>query len=292
MISTKQITVYDNDILIQGSKIIQNYRYVNTLQIESVVYSPESNVFKLQLAHVGKNVKVYAYAKHFIDNEASSHNAKFFNTMSFPSQITYALPKQTNLYLYGRELHEEYNYVLERKNAKKYMGNSLEKPTLILKRMFIQDTKTSEQKAKEGTEFKKMNISQQAIVNQQSISEKKNVATKIIPYYEFLSLPAKFYNNLTVKDGLVEIHDPELKNYSFVYFVIFDDEVVINKEFSLKEIESKIPTKDLTLKSVFGEDSGYQKRKQFNVIQKNTSFEIDDVYNCEYQMFDGLDKVR
>lgn len=106
-----------------------------------------------------------------------------------------------------------------------------------------------------------------------------------------MSLPTKVYDNLKIKDGWVEIVDADLKKFSQVYFVIFDKEVVINREFSLKENQARIPTRDLSLKKAFPDDSGFQKRKHFDVVKKGGSFEIPDVYNCEYQVFDTLDRV-
>jgi hypothetical protein len=290
VISTKGVKILDSDIIIQGTKILQNFKHPNCLHIENYTYDQPAGTFKLQLAHYSPNVKIYAVAKHFYDNEAAQHNIKYFNTMAFPSQITYTLPKQVNLYLYGRKLHEEYNYVIERKTAKKYIGNSLEKPTLILKRMFIRDTQTGEQKAKEGTEFKKMDISKGAEMDRKKVGQKDEKKVDTIPYYEFLSMPAKFYN-LKHNDGLVEIHDQDLAKFSFLYFVIVDEDMVINKQITLKENQPKLQTKDLTLKAAFDENSGYQKRKNFDIISKGKQFEIEDVYNCDYQLFDGMDSV-
>jgi len=76
-----------------------------------------------------------------------------------------------------------------------------------------------------------------------------------------------------------------------VYFIVFDDEVVINRQIALRTNKEKSFTKDLRLKEIFDEKSGYQKRKQFNIVEPNKPFDIEDVYNCDYQLFDGLDKL-
>lgn len=42
-----------------------------------------------------------------------------------------------NFYLSGRKLGDEFRYVFDRKFAKRYVGNTLDRPRLILKRNFI-----------------------------------------------------------------------------------------------------------------------------------------------------------
>jgi len=42
-----------------------------------------------------------------------------------------------NIFLSNRELSDEYRYVFDRKYAERYLGNSLEKPRLVLRRHFV-----------------------------------------------------------------------------------------------------------------------------------------------------------
>ena len=40
----------------------------------------------------------------------------------------------TNVYLSNKEISDEHRYVLNRKNLERYVGNTLEKPQILLKR--------------------------------------------------------------------------------------------------------------------------------------------------------------
>jgi hypothetical protein len=42
-----------------------------------------------------------------------------------------------NIYISNRELSDEFRYVFDRKYAERVLGNTLERPRLLLKRQFI-----------------------------------------------------------------------------------------------------------------------------------------------------------
>ena len=53
-------------------------------------------------------------------------------------------------------LDEEYQYVLDRKKLPRFVGSTLDKPQLLLKRLFLKDTKTETQQARGGGAFAQM----------------------------------------------------------------------------------------------------------------------------------------
>ena len=67
--------------------------------------------------------------------------------------IGFPIQSWKNYYLNDKILHEEIKYVLDRKQYERTLGNSLEKPSLLVKPQFIQDTNTKINEAKEGTGF-------------------------------------------------------------------------------------------------------------------------------------------
>jgi hypothetical protein len=53
----------------------------------------------------------------------------------------------------NRELSDEFRYVFDRKYAERQLGNTLERPKLLLKRNFIQNTQISEEVMRSGTSY-------------------------------------------------------------------------------------------------------------------------------------------
>ena len=57
----------------------------------------------------------------------------------------------------NRQLGGEFAYVLDRKGQTRYIGNSLEKPQLLLKRHFIRDTNFDKLSLDPGNDFENNN---------------------------------------------------------------------------------------------------------------------------------------
>jgi hypothetical protein len=63
-----------------------------------------------------------------------------------------SLAPKANSYYSNKAMGDELKYVLERKNKTVYIGNTLEKPAILLKREFVRDTDTThEDVSPEGT---------------------------------------------------------------------------------------------------------------------------------------------
>jgi hypothetical protein len=61
-----------------------------------------------------------------------------------------------SVYLTGRNIGDEYRYVLDRKNQRKFPGNMLERPMVLLNPWAVRTTETGEQVAMGGDEFGKV----------------------------------------------------------------------------------------------------------------------------------------
>ena len=69
-----------------------------------------------------------------------------------------------SVYLAGRNIGDEYRYVLDRKGQKKYPGNMLERPALLLNPWAIRTTETGEQQAKKGDSFDAIGLPKPPVV--------------------------------------------------------------------------------------------------------------------------------
>ena len=61
--------------------------------------------------------------------------------------------KNENIYLNNKILSDEMQYILDRKQYEINLGNSLEKPSLLLKPQYIRDATTEIKEGVEGVEF-------------------------------------------------------------------------------------------------------------------------------------------
>ena len=58
-----------------------------------------------------------------------------------------------NFFLSNRVLGDEYRYVFDRKSLPRFVGNTLDKPKMIVKRNYIRDTTFAEEKIGIGSQY-------------------------------------------------------------------------------------------------------------------------------------------
>ena len=65
----------------------------------------------------------------------------------------FSLSQWKNAYLSNRKLGDEYRYVFERKYLKRFAGNSLIRPQVLLKRMKVRETTFEEEQVSMGGKY-------------------------------------------------------------------------------------------------------------------------------------------
>ena len=67
------------------------------------------------------------------------------------SLFTFA--KWNNMLMSNRALGDEYRYVFDRKEAERQLGNTLERPSLLNKRLFVRKTEMDKENLNQGDQF-------------------------------------------------------------------------------------------------------------------------------------------
>ena len=63
-------------------------------------------------------------------------------SIAWPEPYYLLTPRAESQYVAGRNIGDEYRYIIDRKFAKKYPGNMLERPSLLLNPWAIRGTET------------------------------------------------------------------------------------------------------------------------------------------------------
>jgi hypothetical protein len=58
----------------------------------------------------------------------------------------------------NRELSDEFRYVFDRKYAERALGNTLDRPKLLVKRHFVQNTQIDKEHIRGGQEYQQMDM--------------------------------------------------------------------------------------------------------------------------------------
>ena len=103
------------------------------------------------------------------------------NLLSAQSNVAltiFRFHKWTNFYLSNRKLGDEFRYVFDRKYTQRFMGNQLDRPSLLLKRNFIRDTTFNEEVVNQGQVFEQMHEQTYAMEQQCIASPSYDYAPK------------------------------------------------------------------------------------------------------------------
>jgi hypothetical protein len=129
-----------NYILKEDDCLIESNGNRGFTRITKVEFKPDNTV-TIKVDSDAKDTRVHVAALQYLPHdpyrsfvELAHAGEQTFEEGIFPFQ------NWNNFYLSNRKLGDEMKYVLDRKNEKRFVGNSLEKPRLLLKRNFIQDT--------------------------------------------------------------------------------------------------------------------------------------------------------
>lgn len=121
-----------------------------------IVKIKESNVgandITMQLADYSKSTRVHIMVTNFVPNDYDNMINKIMNM--YQTQIgssLFAFAKWTNLLMSNRELSDEYRYVFDRALAERSLGNSLDRPSLMNKRIFKRKTEQEIEHLKSGS---------------------------------------------------------------------------------------------------------------------------------------------
>jgi len=113
----------------------------SNLTVSNVVIEKETLKLKVSSSKLDtETVKVHIFSNHFCSEKfgnelnISRKNCPKFNSESFIVKTNF------NSYQSEARIHDEIKYVYDRRKKEKFIGNTLEKPMLLLKRTFNRET--------------------------------------------------------------------------------------------------------------------------------------------------------
>ncbi len=255
------------------------------LQIESVVIQDGKAI--VQLEHVTSTTRVHVLANTFQPTlDAYDHLSRVVHRD--PSWI----PRRTlpTLYVQGRQLGDEFRYILERKYATKFPGNMLQRPELLLNPWDIRDTSTAREQLAEGDEFAAQAPTSPAPA---LASDKAEAEGRQLVGFENLDfLAAESFLELNLRpdaDGRVVVELKDLGGQNRLYVVAVDLNHLQQKTVTLEPQERR--HLDLRLARGLDPQRHFALQKQISVYEADQTLEIDNLGNGRYQLYDSLPRV-
>ncbi len=208
-----------------------------------------------------------------------------------PEPFLITLPVLESLYVTGRNIGDEYRYIIERKYKKKFPGNLLVRPSLLLNPWAIRKTAATEQLAEKGTSFGGRGNNDGGGMGGGNRPPAPPVAGHTgFADLNFLATQSVVMLNLVPdKQGMVTIKRDALGSHQHLHVVAIDPVNTAYRSLSLPE--SKTEILDLRLANGLDPKLHYTQQKRISVVAKNAKFELNDITTSKFEAYDTLARV-
>ena len=124
---------------------------VSHVKVSEESKSDEKAKLSFKVSDTNDDTRAHVYAFTYLPNQPmEGYKSVAMMTKSNSSSILFPFKMWENVFQSNRKLGDEYRYVFNRKNAKRFIGNTLEKPQLIMKRLKVRDTTFDTEVVKDG----------------------------------------------------------------------------------------------------------------------------------------------
>jgi hypothetical protein len=253
--------------------------------------STDAENVAVQLGDASKFARVHVFATRY--QPAFSAFADLARVRD--AELTGVVPGYAeSVYLTGRNIGDEYRYVLDRRGQKKYPGNMLERPSLLLNPWAVRTTETGEQLAVGGDVFGKGGgVAPGAPIARPPEAKPEPGAPPgggDFANLDFLmDASAVLANVVPDKEGVVKLPRKLLGPHAMIHIVVADPLSTTYRTITLPE--QKALFADLRLKHGLDPTRHFTQQKQVTILPGGQPLVISDMVGSRFQMYDSLPKV-
>jgi len=262
------ITIRVTDGVEQEGYVLADYRRLETgnnqpLQIADVKASAQQ--VEIRLANFNKFSCAHVIATKFMPRYPV-YDA--LSAVWWPEPGSKSVPRFESAFVSGRDIGDEYRYILERKYATKYPGNMLERPQLLLNPWAVSKTEMGRQEAAPpGPPPPPM--AEPAMSRETAKAEGAGIGIPRNTDYaalDFLGGDSAVLLNLKPDaNGVITIDRALLAGRQHLHVVALDPKSTVYRQVSLEE--GDIPTRDLRLANSLDLDKHFSERKEITVLR-------------------------
>ncbi len=254
------------------------------------VESDKDNV-RIRLANATPFARVHVIADRFMPEYSLPDE---LGKVRFPDPAWIVLAKPDSFYVEGRDIGDEYRYILERKYAVKFPGNMLARPGLLLNPWAIRKTETGLQGAIAGDEYGEGGGGGQSFAGKgmaAGMRGLKRADEAVSSNLDFLSSPAMlFLNQRPDAQGVITIPRKDLGPHAQIHVLACDPINTAYREASL----SDVPMEYLNLvldKEGLDPAKHFTERKEISVVKAGEKFVMADASSGKLEVYDTVAKV-
>ncbi|HEX3135188.1 MAG TPA: hypothetical protein VHX44_16605, partial [Planctomycetota bacterium] len=196
-----------------------------------------------------------------------------------------------SLHLSGRDIGDEYRYILDRRLAAKYPGNLLTRPGLLLNPWAVRATETNLDQIGGGGAYAAGRAKGRGGPGSAPLVQAREMATHLAyANLDFLAHPAHVVTNLVPdKDGVVRVPRADLAHANQVRVVVLDRDQAVSRDLALPEVGTA--HEDLRLCDGLDPLGHFTEQQQATLLGTGQSLELADITTAKIESVDTLPKL-
>ncbi len=243
---------------------------------------------RVSIANASPVTRVHVVATRFVP--VFSEFARLSIPIEHPG-ASYVLPV-LSVYTSERAIGDEYQYILERKYAKKYPGNMLDRPGLLLNPWALAETETGRQEAAQGEPPSPAAMPQLLAEEPAGAEEGLREPTGDVDYanLDFLGGDAAVLLNLQPdKSGVVTLPREKLNGRHHIHVFAADPRNTVYRQAALSE--GTTPFRDLRLAEGIDPKTHATEQKRITVLNEGGVLTLQGSGALEFEVYDTVGKV-
>jgi hypothetical protein len=273
----------EGDVALGESRKLE-LRHRTPIQIASA--KVQNRQLQIQLTNANALTRVHVFATRY---------QPAFSAMGILGQVRSGEPYWMSrpgwpaVYLEGRSIGEEYQYILDRKYARKYPGNMLERPSLLLNPWAVRSTETGTQEAADGDAFAPSPEPESSSMSGKAGEGAQSGGLSNYPNLDFLVQPTLIEINLVSQDGKIQLElNEDLTKHWITVVAVSPDSTSYT---TVIEPAAELRSLDLRLTSKLDSNQHYVQKKQVSPLLGDQEFTIPGASSARVQSYNSLADV-
>ena len=261
---------------------------INPAPVQVTAIEPADDAIRISIANASSATRVHVAATRFVP--VFSEFAHLGIPIERPG-MSY-VPAPLSAYTSERAIGDEYQYILDRRYARKYPGNMLERPSFLLNPWALTETETGRQDAAEGEPPVPAPAPQMLAREAGGAAEESGEIEVEVDYsnLDFLGGEAAVFLNLAPgPDGVVTIPRDRLNGRHHMHVFAADPRNTVYRQRALSE--DSTPFQDLRLAKGIDSKSHATESKRITVLNKDDALTLQANGALEFEVYDTIDQV-
>jgi len=289
-LAATRITVIEPIVVVQGAAVTATEVIEVSREAPAIQALAVTTALTVKLLRATPKTRVHVIARRFVPSAISE-------LVLDQRQVDARADRQRGAsYISGRELGDEYRYVLDRRTAKRFPSLLLDKPSLLLNPWSRRTTTTNVATARSGAAFGaavplRAHLAERSATPRPRAASVGQAATDAYVGYDFVAEPPLVLANLVPSnEGIVTVPLAELGRATAVTVIVDDPAGSLMRRVWLAE--TSLEPRDLRLRVALDPARHALQKKTITPLRAGGVLNIADLATAKLHLIDTVEKAH